>query len=172
MQQDSLTHFIENIREVWGPLNSNLLVKGQLLLEELAKAPDTERWLTALQLDLSESRELYRDAKHGFLLLAHTENEGLYRLPHDHGSGWVIYSVQKGEMEMGTYGRIPSENGEQLLVQRDSYRVRQGESRVYLPGDIHDTKCVSSSVLMLRLTSVDLKEEKRAGRMHQYAHTK
>lgn len=64
---------------------------------------------------------------------------------------------------MGTYGRIPIENGEQLLVQRDSYRVRQGESRVYLPGDIHDTKCISSSVLMLRLTSVDLKERKKKG---------
>ena len=172
MQQDSLTHFIKNIRESWGPLCSNLLAKSQLLLEELAKAPDTERWLTALQGDLSESRELYRDAKYGFLLLAHTENEGLYRLPHDHGSGWVIYSVQKGEMEMRTYGRIPIENGEQLLIQRNSYRVCQGESRVYLPGDIHDTKCISSSVLMLRLTSVDLKEEKRAGRMHQYAHAK
>jgi hypothetical protein len=172
MQHNSLTQFIEKIREIWGPLNSNLLAKSQLLLEALAKVPDTERWLTAIQGDLSESRELFRDANYGFLLLAHTENEGMYRLPHDHRSGWVLYSVQKGEMEMGTYGRIPIENGEQLLVQRDSYRVRQGESRVNLPGDIHDTKCISSSVLMLRLTSVDLKEEKRAGRMNQYAHAK
>lgn len=172
MQHDSLTHFIKNIRKAWGPLNSQLLAKSQLLLTELANAPDTEHWLTALQGDLSLGCELYRDAECGFLLLAHAEKEGLYRLPHDHGSGWVIYSVQKGEMEMGTYGRIPIENGEQLLVQRDSYRVRQGDSRVYLPGDIHDTKCISSSVVMLRLTSVDLKEEKRAGRMHQYAHAK
>lgn len=172
MKQDSLAQFIKNIREAWGPLNSDFLARSQSLLEKLAKAPNSEPWLSALQGDLSESHELYRDQEHGFLLLAHTENEGLYRLPHDHGSGWVIYSVQRGEMEMGTYGRIAKENGELEIVRRDSYRVQQGESRVYLPGDIHDTKCISKSVLMIRLTSVDLKEEKRAGRMHQYARTK
>lgn len=172
MKQDSLARFIRNIREAWGPINSDFLSRSQSLLEELSKTPNSEPWLTALQGNLPESRELYRDHEHGFLLLAHTENEGLYRLPHDHGSGWVIYSVQRGEMEMGTYGRITKENGELEIVRRDSYRVRQGESRVYLPGDIHDTKCISKSVLMIRLTSVDLKEEKRAGRMHQYAPTK
>lgn len=97
MQHNSLTQFIEKIREIWGPLNSNLLAKSQLLLEALAKVPDTERWLTAIQGDLSESRELYRDANYGFLLLAHTENEGMYRLPHDHGSGWVLYSAKKAK---------------------------------------------------------------------------
>lgn len=34
MQQDSLTHFIKNIREAWGPLNSNFLTKCQLLLAD------------------------------------------------------------------------------------------------------------------------------------------
>jgi len=40
---------------------------------------------------------------------------------------------------------------------------------VYLPGDIHDTRCVSDSVLMLRLTSCDLKQEEKLGYMTRYA---
>lgn len=168
MLQNSLTKFIKNIRHVWGPLDSNLVAKSQSLIDELVKASDDEPWLAELQGELTESKELYRDSDHGFILLAHTEKKDLYRVPHDHGSGWVIYSVQRGEMEMGTFGRIEKQNGEFDIVKRESYRVHPGESRVYLPGDIHDTKCISNSVLMLRLTSTDLKEEKRAGRMHQY----
>jgi hypothetical protein len=172
MQQDSLTKFIKNIREVWGPLDSALVAKSQSLLSELVQASPDEPWLAELQGDLAESKELYRDLEHGFVLLVHTEKKDLYRLPHDHGGGWVIYIVQRGEMEMGTYGLVKKQDGEFTIVKRESYRVQQGESRVYLPGDIHDTKCISSSVLMFRLTSTDLKEEKRAGRMHQYAQEK
>ena len=40
---------------------------------------------------------------------------------------------------------------------------------MYLPGDIHDTRRVSSDVLMLRFTSCDLKVEDREGRMTRYA---
>lgn len=168
MEKDSLTKFIEKIRQAWGPLDSKLVLRSQALLEELARAPETEPWLKELQGDLRESRELYRDPEHGFMLLAHTEHEGLYRNPHDHGSGWVIYAVQSGEMEMGTYGRIVNEQGEVKVVRREKYSVKSGQSRVYLPGDIHDTKCISKSVLMLRLTSCDLKAEMQARRMQRY----
>lgn len=169
MKQDSLTKFIKNLRQVWGPLDSNLIAKCQSLLEGLARAPDAELWLADLRDNSHESLELYCDPEHGYILLAHMEKEGLYRPPHDHGNGWVIYTVQRGEMEMGTYGRIQADHGEFNLVRREIDRVKSGESRVYLPGDIHDTKCISDSVLMLRLTSCDLKEEIQAGRMHRYA---
>jgi hypothetical protein len=167
MKNDSLTKFTEEIRQIWGPLDSNLIIKSQVLLEELVRAPLSEPWLAELQGDLNESLELYRDPEHGFILLAHTEREGMYRDPHDHGSGWVIYAVQRGKMQMATYGRIEREDGFKI-VKRDKYLVDAGESRVYLPGDIHDTRCVSNSVLMLRLTSHDLKKELQAGRMHRF----
>ena len=171
MEHDSLNAFIEKIRRVWGRLDSELVAKSQALMEELSSAPATERWLADLQ-DKEVNRELYRDADYGFVLLAHTESEGLYRVPHDHGNGWVIYVVQRGEMEMGTYGRIPDEQGGYEIVRRERYRMSQGQSRVYLPGDIHDTRCVSKNVLMLRLTSCDLAAEKASGRLHQYARTR
>jgi hypothetical protein len=169
MKQSSLINFIENIRQAWGPLDSDLIAKSQSLLQELAKAPTSEPWLSELRGDLGNSRELYRDPKHGFILLAHTEKRGLYRAPHDHGNGWVIYAVQNGEMEMRTYGHIQDLRDEANIVRRETYRMKAGESRVYLPGDIHDTRCVSDSVLMLRLTSCDLDAEKQHGRMHKYA---
>ena len=82
----------------------------------------------------------------------------------DHGRGWVMYAVQSGEMEMSSYGLVNDR-----LVRRATYRIRAGECQVYLPGDIHDTRCVSDSVLMLRLTSCDLKQEEKLGYMTRYA---
>ncbi|WII72630.1 hypothetical protein QJS83_01935 [Bdellovibrio sp. 22V] len=167
MEKDSLTKFIEELRQVWGPLDSKLAAKAQALMNELVRAPVTEPWLADLQEDFAESRELYHDPEHGFILIAHTEHEGLYRHPHNHGDGWVIYAVQRGEMEMGTYAHIKRQDGA-AVVQREKYRMKAGESRVYLPGDIHDTKCISDSVLMFRLTSCDLKTELQAKRMRRY----
>lgn len=104
--------------------------------------------------------ELHRDPDHGFLLLAHRERAGRYRAPHDHGLGWVIYAVARGEVELGTYARIDGH-----LVRRGVERLGPGDARVYLPGDIHDTRIVSDDVVMLRFTSRDLKaEEARATR--------
>lgn len=168
MKQDSLAKFIERLQKVWAPLDSELAEKAQKLMEELVKASTSEPWLQELQNEFEGSRELYHDPDHGFILLAHTEKKDLYRAPHDHGNGWVIYAVQSGEMEMGTYVRIPGKDEEFKIVRREKYRVMPGESRVYLPGDIHDTKCISDSVLMFRLTSIDLKDEVRLGRMHRY----
>jgi hypothetical protein len=144
--------FIETVRNAWGPLSTESIASCQHALEALARS----------DLHVTEG-ELHRDPQLGFLLLAHTETEGRYRAPHDHGRGWVVYAVVRGEMEMGTYANIDGE-----LVRREVTRVRAGESRVYLPGDIHDTRCISSEVLMLRLTSCDLKIEDREGRITRY----
>jgi len=171
MEGDSLIKFIEDIRQTWGPLSSEMVEKTQAMLERLVRAPISEPWLAALQGDFRESCELYRDPTHGFVLLVHLEREETYRHPHDHGDGWVIYAVQRGEMEMGTYACIEKENGEKI-VRREKVRLKAGESRVYLPGDIHDTRCVSSSVLMFRLTSCDLKAEQQAIRVKRYAEEK
>lgn len=167
MENSSLSKFIKDIRQAWGPLDSDLVAKSQVLMEHLANAQSTESWLAEVR-GSDKSTELYRDSENGFLLLAHTETEGQYRAPHDHGKCWVIYVVQSGQMEMRTYGRLTNEQGEATLVRRDTHQVTKGQARAYLPGDIHDTRCLSDSVVMLRLTSCDLKKEKQEGRMNQY----
>jgi predicted metal-dependent enzyme (double-stranded beta helix superfamily) len=159
MKKNSLQRFTESASAGWGPLTSELVASLRRQMEELLEAPPTEDWLSALHEEAAESRELYRDPAHGFLLLAHTESPGLYRPPHDHGRGWVIYAVQRGETEMGTYARVHDAQGRMHLVKRDSTVVRPGEIRLYLPGDIHDTRCTAGPLLLYRFTSCDLKKE-------------
>lgn len=158
---DSLQTFIREVRAVWGPLTSELVEHCRHQLERLLRASASEAWLAALHASAPTNEELYRDASHGFVLLAHTEHAGLYRPPHDHGRGWVIYAMQDGEIEMGTYGRIEDPDGRIRLVKRDSTLVRAGMVQVYLPGDIHDTRCMTGSALLLRFTERDLRIEDR-----------
>ena len=67
--------------------------------------------------------------------------------------------MQQGEIEMGAYGRVEAPDGEVRLVKRNSTLVRAGQVQVYLPGDIHDTRCMTSSALVFRFTERDLRVE-------------
>lgn len=158
MTRNALDVFIERTRSSWGPLSSELVTRCRRRLEELVRAPVSESWLSALHQEAPASRELYRDATHGFVLQAHTEQAGLYRAPHDHGRGWVIYALQRGEIAMSTYARIESAEGVRL-VKRDETPLRAGQAQLFLPGDIHDTRCVAGPALLLRFTERDLKHE-------------
>ncbi len=169
MAKNSLEKFIEAVTPIWGPLSSEVVAGCRHHLEELLKAPATEAWLPALHREAPAYKEMYRDPTHGFMLLAHTEPAGLYRPPHDHGRGWVIYAIQQGEIEMGTYARIEDADGNVKLVKRNSTLVRPGQVQVYLPGDIHDTRCISGPALLFRFTERDLKkEDKEEHRVTRY----
>ena len=157
MNGDALDHFIDNTRAAFGPLTTELVASVRAELERLARSSGTEPWLRALHEESPASKQLYRDGTHGFVLLAHSEPAGLYRPPHDHGQGWVIYALQRGEMEIGTYARVEEPDGRVRLVQRDTTLLRAGDARVYLPGDIHDTRCLIGPSLLLRFTERDLK---------------
>ena len=169
MNNDALTTFIERTRATFGPLTTEMVAAVHAELERLARPPSNEPWLEALYKENPASQELYRDGSHGFVLLAHSEPTGLYRPPHDHGRGWVIYALQRGEMEIGTYARVEDADGRVRLVKREAQRLRAGEARIYLPGDIHDTRCVSGPSLMFRFTERDLKkEDQEAHRVTRY----
>lgn len=169
MASDTFEKSMEGIKSVWGPLSTDMVAGCRRHLEDLLKAPATEAWLAALHKEAPANYELYRDPTHGFVLLAHTESAGLYRPPHDHGRGWVIYAVQQGEIEMGTYARIVAPDGSIRLVKRNSTLVRAGQVQVYLPGDIHDTRCMTGPALLFRFTERDLKkEDKEEHRVTRY----
>jgi hypothetical protein len=142
-------------------LSTELIGECRLQAQALLRAAPSEDWLAALHRDAPANRELYRDPDHGFVLLAHTEPEGLFRPPHDHGRAWVMYAVQSGEIEMRTYGRVEDPETGVRLVRRDTTRVQAGQIQVYLPGDIHDTRCCSGSALLFRFTERDLRVEDR-----------
>ena len=169
MVRNTFETLIEGLRSVWGPLSTEVVAGCRQHLLELLKTPPTEEWLAALHKEAPANQELYRDPAHGFVLLAHTEQAGLYRPPHDHGRGWVIYAIQQGEIEMGTYARMENPDGSVELVKRGSTLVRPGQVQVYLPGDIHDTRCMTGPALLFRFTERDLKkEDKEEHRVTRY----
>lgn len=171
-ESNALNTFVERVRSVWSPLSTELVDACHAHLEQLLRAPMTEPWLAALQREMPDRSELLRDPDYGFVLLAHAEMQGRYRSPHDHGRGWVIYGIQQGEMEVGTYRRVQDSDGRVRLVRRDVAHLRPGDARVYLPGDIHDTRCTSGRVLYLRFTERDLKQEEREGHVTRYVERK
>lgn len=172
MSDNALTTFVAQTRAVFGPLSTDMVAAVRAHLEQLSRASSSEAWLRALYAELPAARELYRDANHGFMLLAHSEPAGLYRPPHDHGRGWVIYALARGELEVGTYARLQDADdadGQVRLVKREVSALRAGDARVYLPGDIHDTRCVSGPALLFRFTERDLKkEDQEAHRVTRY----
>jgi hypothetical protein len=161
MSQNSLATFGQAVRRDWGPLSTEVIASVRGHIERLLLAPSTEDWLEDLRRNVPLNKELLRDPQHGFVLQAHTEPAGLYRPPHDHGLSWVIYAVLEGESEMGTYGRCAEADGTTRLVKRDATRMRAGQVQVYLPGDIHDTLCITGPTLLYRFTERDLRMEDR-----------
>lgn len=159
MTTDALERFTSAVTSDWGPISSRLVATCRQQLAELAMADPEEPWLAALLSDEPASAELVRDRATGVMLLAHTEQRGLYRPPHDHGHAWVVYAVHSGELEIGTYVKVTDAKGRSKLVRRDMHMLRPGEARAYLPGDIHDTRCLSESALLLRFTERDLRHE-------------
>lgn len=87
------------------------------------------------------------------------EAEGRYRPPHDHGRSWVLYGVLDGAMEMRTYARIVDGDRGEGLVRRGTTLVGPGQVEAYLPGDIHDTRCVIGPAIQCRFTACDLRLE-------------
>lgn len=164
MTSDSLDSFVTAIRAAWGPISSELVSTCRQGLETLVRADPAEAWLAALLAERPASRELHRDPTSGFMLLAHNENEGLYRPPHDHGRAWVVYGIQSGELEIRTYAKVAGPSGEPRLVLRDTGVLKPGEARAYLPGDIHDTRCLTGSAMLFRFTERDLRREDQVER--------
>lgn len=169
MQNTALENFITQVKTAWYGLNTETVGSVRQLLINLTKAAADDAWLQQILQQKPAAQELYRDAEHGFILLAHTEEKGTYRQPHNHGAGWVFYAVLSGEMAMNTYQQVTKVNGETHLVSRGTDVMQAGQCRVFLPGDIHDTKCLSEGFVQLRLTSTDFQKEMQEGRLVRFS---
>lgn len=162
MTRDSLERFVAAVRGDWGPISTRLVAQCRQHLDRLTLSAGSEPWLASLVAERPATRELHREPE-GFILLAHSEQQGLYRPPHDHGRAWVVYGVQSGELEVGSYVRVADPRGDRL-VRRDTIVLRPGEARAYLPGDIHDTRCLTRDALVFRFTERDLRHEDQVER--------
>lgn len=169
MQNTGLETFIAAVQKYWSGLNTETVETVRQLLVDLTKSAADELWLKEIIDERPAAKELYRDAEHGFILLAHSEDKGQYRHPHNHGAGWVFYAVLSGEIEMTTFAQITNTSGETRLVSRGSDVMSGGQCRVFLPGDIHDTRCLTEGFIQFRLTSTDFKKEIQEGRMVRFS---
>lgn len=168
MNRSALDKFKTQAQKNWSGLNSDTVLSMKDALVELARTSNNEAWLQKIHQEKPASVELYRDERFGFILLAHTEEKGTYRRPHNHGAGWVFYAVQHGKTEMATYKQMTNTRGQTELVSRGGDMMGAGDCKVFLPGDIHDTKCLSDYLVQFRLTSSDLKKEITEGRMEKF----
>jgi hypothetical protein len=162
MSTNSLERFVVDVRADWGPISTTLVARCRAHLNALTASPAIEPWLGGLLAERPATRELHREPG-SFMLLAHAEQRGLYRPPHDHGRAWVVYAVHSGQLEVGTYAKVADPRGERL-VRRETQILRPGEARAYLPGDVHDTRCVSEDALVFRFTERDLRYEDQVER--------
>lgn len=162
MESSFIKNYSKQIQKTWTAENF------EILLREMVKDQDLVRWLEIL-LSLQESKELLRDPESGIVLTAYTETAGRYRAPHDHGSCWVVYAVMAGTIEMRTFKRAGPTGKEVEVLGKNL--MEAGDARLYRQGEIHDTRCQSEKVLILRLTSCDLKVEEQDGRMTRFAPT-
>ena len=162
MTGTSLDRFVTTVRAEWGPISSTLVARCREHLDAVTAADPCEAWLAALLAERPATRELHRESG-SFMLLAHGEQRGLYRPPHDHGRAWVVYGVQSGALEIGSYVLVPDPDGK-CLVRRDMIILRPGQARAYLPGDIHDTRCLTDQALVFRFTERDLRREDQVER--------
>ncbi|WP_462152644.1 cupin domain-containing protein [Pseudoalteromonas xiamenensis] len=168
MITDTFSDFVNALCQCWTGLNTQTIDDVRGLLMSTASNGREMSWVRQLKSQQFTVQELYHDQKQGFILLAHSEAKNTYRPPHNHGSGWVFYTVLFGEMEMKTYKQVTSSSGESYLVSRGTDTLKTGDCRVFLPGDIHDTRCTSDNLILLRLTSCDFKKELTEGRLIRF----
>ena len=104
---NAFDRYIAEVRAVWGDgKDPQLPYKVAGLMEKLfaSTSPD-DPWMAEIIRDGKPSRELYRDAEHGFIQMGHVHKQGHGNTPHDHGPCWVVYGAFSGLTEITKYKR-------------------------------------------------------------------
>lgn len=164
--ENKINHAIVKIESLWEDLDINSLREIKSSLQQLALTPEVQFNLGKVTEDSAKGVELHRNHR-GFIILAYAEDKGTYRVPHNHGDAWVVYVVVEGEVEMRNYFKFNGGSKDRLIL-KNREKLVQGEVRIYYPGEIHDTRCLSNRAVILRFTSRDLRDEERDGRMHRF----
>jgi hypothetical protein len=157
-----------DIKNDWNDLTIDSISSIRATIKKMASDPEIQSYLQVITRELPKGVEIHRDNTEGFILLAYPESKATYRAPHNHGNAWVIYAVVSGEVQMGSYINSPRTDGSERLILKSRETLKAGDTQIYYSGEIHDTFCQSESAVVLRLTSTDLREEEKAGRMKRF----
>jgi hypothetical protein len=158
--ENSLDRYIAEVRAVWGDgKDTQLPFKVAAAMEKLfASTNPDDPWMAELIRDGKPSRELYRDAEHGFIQMGHVHKQGHGNTPHDHGPCWVVYGGYRGVTEITKYKRTDdgSQPGKCALEKERLDTLTPGTVVPYLRGDIHSTNAVQGPGVVFRFLSYDL----------------
>ena len=158
--ESSFDRYIAEVRAVWGDgKDPQLPHKIAVLMEKLfAGTSADDPWMAQIIREGKPSRELYRDAEHGFIQMGHVHKAGHGNTPHDHGPCWVVYGAFSGLTEITKYRRTDdgSQPGRATLEKDELHRLSPGTVQAYLPGEIHSTHAVEGPGVVFRFLSYDL----------------
>ena len=158
--ESSFDRYIAEVRAVWGDgKDPQLPHKIAALMEKLfAGTSADDPWMAQIIGEGKPSRELYRDAEHGFIQMGHVHKAGHGNTPHDHGPCWVVYGAFSGLTEITKYRRTDdgSQPGRATLEKDELHRLSPGTVQPYLPGEIHSTHAVEVPGVVFRFLSYDL----------------
>jgi hypothetical protein len=158
--ETTLARYIAEVRALWSSgEDPELPFKVQSAMERLfASTKPDDPWMAELIRDGKPSRELYRDAEHGFIQMGHVHKQGHANTPHDHGPCWVVYGAFSGVTEITKYKRIDDgrQPGKATLEKDRLDRLTPGVVVPYLRGDIHSTNAVEGPGVVFRFLSYDL----------------
>jgi|SRR5215510_4333753 len=164
--ENTLDQYIAEVCAVWGDgKDPQLPFKVQAAMEKLfASTTPDDPWMAEIIRDGKPSRELYRDAAHGFIQMGHVHKQGHANTPHDHGPCWVVYGAFSGVTEITKYKRTDngSQPGKCKLEAERLDRLTPGVVVPYLRGDIHSTKAVQGPAVVFRFLSYDLEKIDRS----------
>lgn len=164
--ETALDRYIAEVRALWGDgKDPQLPFKVAALMEKLfSSTTRDDPWMAEIVRDGKPARELYRDAEHGFVQMAHVHKQGHHNSPHDHGPCWVVYGGFSGLTEITKYKRTDdgSEPGKATIVKEELHRLTPGVVKPYLRGDIHSTNAVEGPGVVFRFLSYDLDKVDRS----------
>jgi predicted metal-dependent enzyme (double-stranded beta helix superfamily) len=153
-----LEQYLKNVQATWDRFGGRPQAAEAIrqAMEELfAATPADQDWALALLEERPRAKELYRDPERGFIQMGHFHTAGHATPPHDHGPGWVVYGVYRGELEISTYQPVQGVPDRLRLNQAE--RLGPGQARVYLPGTIHATRTLNpDGAVVFRFLSLDL----------------
>lgn len=162
---NSLDHYIEEIRSLWGDgKDPELPFRVKALMEKLlTSTPSEEPWMAGLIKEGKPAKELYRDPRLGFIQMGHVHQKGHANLPHDHGPCWVVYGAYTGVTDITLYRRTDDgkEPGRASLEKKELHRLSPGVVRAFLPGDIHSVHALEGPAVVFRFLSTDLEKVER-----------
>jgi len=110
----------------------------------------------------SGAETIYTDPELDFRVMAHTNRGPSNNTPHCHGSSWVIYGMAMNYVNMTEWERLDDGDhvGVAELKVSGSYRLNEGEARVFNEGVIHSLERPLETRLV-RFTGCDLDKIKR-----------